>query len=77
MLFVAAAGNSSSDNDDGPSTTLPASFDLPNIVSVGAVDDTGGLSWFSNYGRHTVDLVAPGEAILSALPADEDYPTPG
>jgi subtilisin family serine protease len=77
MLFVAAAGNSSSDNDDGPSTTLPASFDLPNIVSVGAVDDTGGLSWFSNYGRHTVDLVAPGEAILSALPADEDYPAPG
>ena len=42
MLFVAAAGNSGSDNDDGPSTTLPASFDLPNIVSVGAVDDTGG-----------------------------------
>jgi subtilisin family serine protease len=77
MLFVAAAGNSSSDNDDGPSTTLPASFDLPNIVSVGAIDDTGALTWFSNYGKRTVDLVAPGESILSALPADEDYPDPG
>ena len=77
MLFVAAAGNSGSDNDDGPSTTLPASFDLPNILSVGAVDDTGGLTWFSNYGRRTVDLVAPGESILSSLPADADHPEPG
>ena len=39
MLFVAAAGNDSGDNDDGPWTTLPASFDLPNIVSVAAIDD--------------------------------------
>ncbi len=77
MLFVAAAGNDSSDNDDGRSTTLPASFDLPNIVSVAALDDTGGLSWFSNHGRRTVDLAAPGEGILSALPADEQYPEPG
>ena len=43
MLFVAAAGNDGSDNDHGPLTTLPASFDLPNIVSVAAVDNTGGL----------------------------------
>ena len=68
---------SGSDNDDGPSTTLPASFDLPNIMSVAAVDDTGGLSWFSNYGRRTVDIAAPGEAILSSLPADADHPEPG
>ena len=66
MLFVAAAGNDGSDNDDGPSPTLPASFDLPNILSVAAIDNTGGLAWFSNYGRQTVDIAAPGEAILSS-----------
>ncbi len=44
MLFVAAAGNSGSDNDDGPVTSLPASFDLPNIVSVAPIDNTGALA---------------------------------
>ena len=77
MLFVAAAGNDSNDNDRGPWTTLPASFDLPNIVSVAAVDNTGGLASFSNYGATTVDIAAPGEGILSSLPAETGHPTPG
>jgi hypothetical protein len=76
MLFVAAAGNNGGDNDQGPWTTLPASFDLPNIVSVAAVDNYGGLASFSNYGRRTVDIAAPGEAILSTLPAETGHPTP-
>src|SRR3954447_26361724 len=42
MLFVAAAGNDGGNNDDGPWTNLPASFDLPNIISVAAVDNRGG-----------------------------------
>ncbi|MFL5670161.1 MAG: S8 family peptidase, partial [Chloroflexota bacterium] len=61
MLFIAAAGNHSSDNDQGPSTALPASFDLPNIISVAAVDNTGELASFSNYGRTSVDIMAPGD----------------
>jgi subtilisin family serine protease len=77
MLFVAAAGNDGSNNDHGPWTTLPASFDLPNIVSVAAMDNTGGLAGFSNYGSTTVDIAAPGEAILSSLPAETGHPTPG
>ncbi|MFL5675621.1 MAG: S8 family serine peptidase [Chloroflexota bacterium] len=77
MLFVAAAGNDGGDNDDGPWTNLPASFDLPNIISVAAVDNRGGLSSFSNYGPRTVDIAAPGEGILSSLPADPGHPTPG
>ncbi|MFL5671321.1 MAG: S8 family peptidase [Chloroflexota bacterium] len=77
MLFIAAAGNHSSDNDQGPSTALPASFDLPNIISVAAVDNTGELASFSNYGRTSVDIMAPGDVILSTLPADSKYPTPG
>jgi subtilisin family serine protease len=77
MLFIAAAGNDSSDNDQGPFTALPASFDLPNIISVAAVDNAGELASFSNYGRTSVDIVAPGKVILSTLPADSDFPTPG
>jgi len=77
MLLVAAAGNDGSNNDHGPWTTLPASFDLPNIVSVAAMDNTGGLAGFSNYGSKTVDIAAPGEAILSSLPAETGHPTPG
>ena len=76
-IFVAAAGNDSDDNDDDPLPSLPASFDLPNIVSVAAIDNSGRLATFSNYGRRTVDIAAPGVAILSALPADAMHPTPG
>ena len=74
MLFVAAAGNDSDDSDTNPLPDLPAAFDLPNIVSVAAIDNTGGLAGFSNYGARTVDIAAPGEGILSALPADATYP---
>jgi Subtilisin-like serine proteases len=77
MLFVAAAGNSLGggiDNDRDPSPAYPASFDLPNIVSVAAADRDGGLADFSNYGHTTVDIAAPGVDILSALPADSIYP---
>ncbi len=74
MLFVAAAGNDSSNNDVGPAVELPASFDLPNIVSVAAIDNTGNLAPFSNYGRTSVDIAAPGVGILSALPANSSFP---
>ena len=77
MLFVAAAGNNADDNDGGGFTNLPSSFNLPNIVAVAAVDNTGGLSSFSNYGASTVDIAAPGEGILSTLPAETGHPTPG
>jgi subtilisin family serine protease len=74
LLFVAAAGNDGDDSDNDPMPSLPAAFDLPNIVSVAAIDNTGGLAWFSNHGATTVDIAAPGEGILSALPADSVYP---
>jgi subtilisin family serine protease len=77
MLFVASAGNDAVDNDLEATPTLPASFDLPNVVSVAAIDNTGRLASFSNFGPRTVDVAAPGAAILSALPADPDNPEPG
>jgi subtilisin family serine protease len=77
MLFVAAAGNEADDSDNDPFPSLPAAFDLPNILSVAAIDNTGGLATFSNYGKTTVDIAAPGETILSTLPADAKHPSPG
>ncbi len=66
QLFVAAAGNSNSDNDKFPS--YPNSYDLQNIIAVAATDSTDQQAWFSSYGLASTDLGAPGVDILSTLP---------
>ncbi|RHW37243.1 hypothetical protein D1B31_15865 [Neobacillus notoginsengisoli] len=66
-LFIVAAGNDGN-NNDGAYRTVPASFDLPNIISVAAMDNSGYLTDFSNYGIKTIDVAAPGLAILSTVP---------
>ena len=68
VLFVAAAGNTSSNNDDYPN--FPSGFDLPNVISVGSSARSDERSGFSNYGPTTVDLFAPGTQILSTLPGN-------
>jgi subtilisin family serine protease len=65
-LFAAAAGNSFSDNDVSPN--FPSNYEQPNIVAVASTDNRDARSWFSNYGRMTVDLGAPGSSILSTWP---------
>jgi|GEM_PF-557318 len=65
ILFVCAAGNSG--NDVATNPVYPACFDLPNIISVAAIDNTGALAGFSNYGA-AVDVAAPGVSILSTAP---------
>lgn len=64
-VFVAAAGNSGTDNDISP--TFPASYDVPNVISVGASTDGDNIANFSNFGEETVDLLAPGVNIISAV----------
>lgn len=66
ILFVAAAGNYSTDNDSEP--FYPANYNLENIISVGAIDSGGIPGSFSNWGRNTVDIFAPGVQILSTYP---------
>lgn len=66
ILFIAAAGNEFSDNDVVP--TYPANTVLPNVISVAATTRADALAVFSNTGRHTVHLGAPGQEILSTLP---------
>lgn len=63
ILVIAAAGNDHLDNDITP--LYPASYDLPNIISVASVKDTGQLSYFSSWGKSTVDIAASGEQVYS------------
>ncbi len=65
-LFVAAAGNSSANNDKKPQ--IPASYPLANIISVASTGGNDSLSFFSNYGPTTVHIAAPGSNVLSTLP---------
>ena len=66
MLFIAAAGNSGSNNDVSPH--YPSNYDLDNIIAVAATDHDDELAGFSSYGATTVDLAAPGVDILSTIP---------
>jgi subtilisin family serine protease len=70
VIFVAAAGNDSSNNDTSP--VYPASYDqsFNNVVTVAATDTTGALASFSNYGAKSVNIAAPGVNILSTLPGN-------
>jgi len=70
ILFVAAAGNASSDNDKRPH--YPSNYDLPNVISVAALDRTDQLASFSNYGAKTVHIAAPGKDIISCW-LNDDY----
>lgn len=61
-LFVCIAGNDGVDIDTVP--YYPASYDLPNIIVVGASSTSSGKKWsLSSYGANTVDLFAPGQNI--------------
>ncbi len=64
ILFIAAAGNAALDNDSSP--FYPARYNLPNVIAVAATDRFDGLADFSNYGRRTVHIGAPGHEILSS-----------
>jgi subtilisin family serine protease len=66
ILFIAAAGNEANDNDAAP--TYPATYQLENVISVAATDDKDELAYFSNYGKKSVHLGAPGVDILSTAP---------
>ncbi len=66
IVFVCAAGNDSTDNDTTP--FYPAGYDLPNIIAVAATDADDQLADFSNFGKKSVDIAAPGAGILSTVP---------
>ncbi len=97
ILFVVASGNDGTNNDQVPA--YPASYkctksfatgenrDFDCIVTVAAINKSGGLAKFSNFGNLGVDIAAPGgdctnlnscgatafDEILSTIPVDAYY----
>ncbi|MFM7085464.1 MAG: S8 family serine peptidase [Cyanobium sp.] len=80
ILFIAAAGNSTSNNDTtasypsnynttvGTSTQSAASYD--GVIAVASITSTGAISSFSSFGATTVDIGAPGSSINSTVPTN-------
>lgn len=65
ILFACAAGNA--DNDVEFDADIPSSFDLPNVIVVGAVDQAGDPTSFTSFGR-TVQVYANGFEVESYVP---------
>ena len=68
ILFVVAAGNS--DNDVAFDEMLPSGFGLPNMLTVGAVDQAGDETSFTSFGE-VVGVYANGYEVESHLPGGE------
>ena len=68
ILFIAAAGNGSTNTDLNPH--YPSSYTLDNIISVANTTHNDVLSSLSNWGLVSVDLAAPGSSILSTTPGN-------
>jgi len=64
-LYVVAAGNSGTDNDNPSTPFYPCDLTEANVVCVGASDQNDQPASFSDYGPTSVDLFAPGVNILS------------
>ena len=68
MLFVVSSGNS--DNNAEFSDMYPSGIDLPNILTVGAVDQAGEETSFSTFGSN-VDVHANGFEVPSYVPGGQ------
>ncbi|HNB72671.1 MAG TPA: S8 family serine peptidase [Acidobacteriota bacterium] len=66
ILFVAAAGNDETNTDKDPN--YPSCYNVPNVISVAALNNNDDLAVFSNYGENTVHIGAPGVEVYSTIP---------
>lgn len=71
VIFVAAAGNESTDIDatDPKNPIYPVGFTgIPNLVGVASTDSKDLPSYFTNFGPMRVHVAAPGSDIISTVP---------
>jgi len=73
ILFVTSAGNSN--NDVKFEEFYPSSFDLPNVLTVGAVDQAGEETSFTSFGK--VDVYGNGFEVLSYVPGGDELKLSG
>jgi len=64
-ILIGAAGNESTSE-----ISYPAAYSF--ILAVGSTNQMDRISYFSNYGSW-VDIMAPGEAILTSIPGEDQY----
>ncbi len=74
-LFIFSAGNKNNDSDIY--IHFPSAIRLENSLSIGASFDYMEMAYFSNFGKKTVDIFAPGMAIKSTIPRQEYLRTNG
>ncbi|HSC03755.1 MAG TPA: S8 family peptidase [Solirubrobacteraceae bacterium] len=72
-LYVVAAGNDGTNNDDPSTPFYPCDAPEANVICVGASDQNDQPAYFSDYGAATVDLFAPGVSILSTYLGGSGY----
>lgn len=65
LILVAAAGGGGHDLDDAP--TYPAAFAFDHVIAVASTNEQDGLEVGSSYGDATVELGAPGVAVVSTF----------
>ncbi len=68
-LHICAAGNDGNNSDIKP--LFPAAYPLDNILAVAATDHNDQMAEFSNFGKASVDLAAPGVKTYSTVPGGE------
>lgn len=73
VLTVAATGNESLNLDQ--TAYIPAGVDSDYCISVAAANEQGDLASYSNYGKESVDVAAPGSDILSTVAGNCFNPT--
>jgi len=61
VLFVASAGNNGQDNDKV--AHYPSNYQVSNVIAVAAMNRYDELASFSNYGRYSVHVAAPGSGL--------------
>ncbi|GAB3555673.1 S8 family peptidase [Spirosoma fluminis] len=77
VLLVHAAGNDGKDIDTAANYPAPRFMDgkeIPNVITVGASAERNNselVASFSNYGKQTVDVFAPGKDIYSTVPGSK------
>ncbi len=67
VVIVSAAGNFSLDIDEDTFNAYPAEYENDNVFSVAATDNQDRAARFTNWGLGSVDVAAPGVAIMSTL----------
>ena len=85
ILFIAAAGNGGSDgvgDNNDVVASYPSNYTCTStygdcVIAVAALTSTGAKASYSNYGKTTVDLGAPGSGIYSTLPGKNNSSTYG